>query len=159
MNATLFKVGDIHESRVCAQWTDYSADVRKQCKSVENKPNIAAYFSRFIEENHSYKKQQQQEQQRRPSYHGAPPQDLMSYWGTHPLSTHYTSSLTDVPGYKFETLCLLPDTWDHTSRDFIENRENAVVDNHAQYCSVVKTQIGNAKLILGGEVDAGEFFL
>ncbi|KAI9660289.1 MAG: decapping endonuclease targeting mRNA [Trizodia sp. TS-e1964] len=57
-------------------------------------------------------------------------------------------------GYKFETLSLLPDTWAATPRDYIENRENKIVDNHAQYCSVVKTQIGSSKLIIGGEVDA-----
>ena len=59
-----------------------------------------------------------------------------------------------MAGYKFETLSLIPDQWDPTSRDFIEGRENMVVNNRAQYCSVVKTGIGNIRLILGGEVDA-----
>lgn len=59
------------------------------------------------------------------------------------------------PGYKFETLSLIPSTWDATSREVIENRENEIVNNHAQYCSIVKTGIGKSKLILGGEVDAG----
>ena len=59
-------------------------------------------------------------------------------------------------GYKFETLSLIPDTWAATSRDYIENRENEVVNNYAQYCSVVKTGIGKAKMIIGGEVDAGK---
>lgn len=59
-------------------------------------------------------------------------------------------------GYKFETLSLIPKPWDETSRDFIEARETAIVNNHAQYCSVVKTAIGkNNKMIIGGEVDAG----
>lgn len=31
-----------------------------------------------------------------------------------------------------------------------------VVNNHAQYCSVVKTGIGKVKMIIGGEVDAGK---
>ena len=57
-------------------------------------------------------------------------------------------------GYKFETLSLLPAPWDPASREFIEGREDMVVNNHAQYCSVVKTGIGKAKMILGGEVDA-----
>ena len=60
-----------------------------------------------------------------------------------------------LEGYKFETLSLIPDLWDKTSREFIENRENLVVNNNAQYCSVVKTGIGKAKMIIGGEVDAG----
>lgn len=41
------------------------------------------------------------------------------------------------------------------SRDAIENRENEVVSNKAQYCSVVRTGIGKTILCLGGEVDAG----
>ena len=31
-----------------------------------------------------------------------------------------------------------------------------VVTNHAQYCSVVKTGIGKARMVIGGEVDAGK---
>lgn len=58
-------------------------------------------------------------------------------------------------GYKFETLSLIPHPWAETSRDYIENRENEIVNNYAQYCSVVKTGIGKSKMILGGEVDAG----
>jgi RAT1-interacting protein len=50
---------------------------------------------------------------------------------------------------------LLPTTWADTPREYIEDRENMVVSNHAQYCSVVKTGIGNVTLVLGGEVDAG----
>ncbi|KAI4207351.1 MAG: hypothetical protein LQ346_000600 [Caloplaca aetnensis] len=56
--------------------------------------------------------------------------------------------------YKFETLSLLPSPWAETSRDYIENRESRIVNNSAQYCSVVKTGIGKIRLILGGEVDA-----
>ena len=48
---------------------------------------------------------------------------------------------------------MLPATWAQTSREYIENRENEVVDNHAQYCSVVRTGIGGKTMILGGEVD------
>jgi RAT1-interacting protein len=67
--------------------------------------------------------------------------------------------LLTLVGYKFETLCLLPSIWAETSRDYIENRENEIVNNHAQYCSVVKTGIGNTVMVLGGEVDAGMCFL
>jgi len=59
-----------------------------------------------------------------------------------------------LPGYKFETLSTLPATWDETSRDYIESREDHVVNNKEQYCSVVRTGIGKAVLCLGGEVDA-----
>lgn len=50
----------------------------------------------------------------------------------------------------------MPDQWDPTSRDFIEGREEMTVNNYAQYCSVVKTGIGKAKMTIGGEVDAGK---
>lgn len=59
-------------------------------------------------------------------------------------------------GYKFETLSLIPDIWDATSRDYIEKREAMVVDNYAQYCSVARTGIGGTSLVIGGEVDAGK---
>lgn len=59
-----------------------------------------------------------------------------------------------LAGYKFETLSLIPDQWDSTPREFIESREDMVVNNYAQYCSIVRTGIGKARLIIGGEVDA-----
>lgn len=58
-------------------------------------------------------------------------------------------------GYKFETLSLLRQPWDPTSRAEIESREDEVVNNKAQYCSVVRTGIGSVRMIIGGEVDAG----
>ncbi|KPM41587.1 Decapping nuclease RAI1 [Neonectria ditissima] len=90
----------------------------------------------FIEENNQYKiaskaKQGQGKPRRGPSM------EMMQFWG-----------------YKFETLSTLPTPWPDTSREFIENRENEVVNNKAQYCSVVRTGIGKAILCLGGEVDA-----
>jgi RAT1-interacting protein len=57
-------------------------------------------------------------------------------------------------GYKFETLSLLPRPWGEVSRDFIEGREDHIVSNHAEYCSVVRTGFGGKTLVLGGEVDA-----
>lgn len=66
------------------------------------------------------------------------------------------TALISSPGYKFETLSVLPDQWDPTPREYIENREEMVVSNHAQYCSVVKTCFGKAKMIIGGEVDASK---
>lgn len=91
----------------------------------------------FIEENHEHKLESRKQQHAQPSRRGAPSQDLMSFWG-----------------YKFETLSLIPDQWDSTSREVIETRENMVVNNYAQYCSVVKTGIGKARMLIGGEVDA-----
>ena len=77
----------------------------------------------------------------------------MSFWGMYFAEGH---GLADVvfKGYKFETLSLISDQWDMTSRELIENRENVVVNNYAQYCSVVKTRylllkISFRSLILG----------
>ncbi|POR39587.1 Uncharacterized protein TPAR_00221 [Tolypocladium paradoxum] len=92
----------------------------------------------FIEENHEYKmnsRRNEGQRQRR----GGPPQEVMQFWG-----------------YKFETLSTIPATWHETSRDYIENRDNQVVNNKAQYCSVVRTGIGKTILCLGGEVDASK---
>lgn len=60
-------------------------------------------------------------------------------------------------GYKFETLSLLEKSWSEVSRDQIEGREDEVVDNYAQYCSICKTGIGSTTMIIGGEVDGGMF--
>lgn len=65
------------------------------------------------------------------------PRDVMTFWG-----------------YKFETLATLPKPWGETSREYIEGRERERVNNKEQYCSVVRTGIGNTILCLGGEVDA-----
>ena len=91
----------------------------------------------FIEENHAKKLESRQQQDNAGASRGNMSQDLMSFWG-----------------YKFETLSLLPDTWSKVSREYIESREDQVVSNYAQYCSVVRTGFGHLKMLLGGEVDA-----
>ena len=107
----------------------------------------------FIEENHEHKLESRKAQHGQPSRPGAPSQDLMSYWGT--CCCPYSLRLAQLlAGYKFETLSLIPDQWNSTPREFIERREDMVVNNYAQYCSIVKTGIGKARLVIGGEVDA-----
>ncbi|KAL9108952.1 MAG: hypothetical protein Q9227_006348 [Pyrenula ochraceoflavens] len=91
----------------------------------------------FIEENHEHKLSEKFEQNARKPVPGAVPQPMMSYWG-----------------YKFETLSVIPQIWDATSRSYIEKREDEIVNNHAQYCSVARTGYGKVKMIIGGEVDA-----
>ncbi|KIW27477.1 hypothetical protein, variant [Cladophialophora immunda] len=91
----------------------------------------------FIEENHTKKISSRGEQYSSAGRPGAMSQDLMSFWG-----------------YKFETVSLMPTPWPETSREYIESREDQVVSNHAQYCSIVRTGFGKVKMILGGEVDA-----
>jgi RAT1-interacting protein len=67
--------------------------------------------------------------------------------------------LTTFTGYKFEVLSVLHKTWDECTRAEIEGRQSEVVNNSAQYCSVVKTGMGNVRMVLGGEVDAGTSLL
>lgn len=57
-------------------------------------------------------------------------------------------------GYKFETLSTLPRPWADCTREEIESRETETVNNYAQYCSIVRTGIGNHTIVLAGEVDA-----
>jgi RAT1-interacting protein len=91
----------------------------------------------FIEENHAKKVASRQQQFSAGGRPGAMSQDLMSFWG-----------------YKFETVSLMQRPWSETTREEIESREDEVVSNYAQYCSVVRTGFGSVKMILGGEVDA-----
>lgn len=58
-------------------------------------------------------------------------------------------------GYKFEALSTLPSNWDDCSREQIENRDEEIVSNEAQFCSIVKTGFADVKIVIGGEVDAG----
>jgi hypothetical protein len=82
---------------------------------------------------------------------------MAMYWGkTHKDSAHKRSCLELYPGYKFETLSLLDKPWGESSREEIEGREDKVVDNYAQYCSICKTEIGGASIVIGGEVDGGK---
>lgn len=61
-------------------------------------------------------------------------------------------------GYKFETLSTLPRIWAECSREEIEGRNDEVVNQEPQYCSVVQTGFGKTKLLIGGEVDAGKIY-
>lgn len=92
---------------------------------------------------------------------GMPSQDMMAYWGklaSHPGFKRRGTTSYKFPGYKFETLSVLPTTWDAASREQIEGRIHEVVNNKAQYCSVVRTGFGKVKLVIGGEVDASKLF-
>ena len=95
----------------------------------------------FIEENHEKKLDGRQKQFRSAPHSGQMSQDLMSFWG-----------------YKFETISLLSKPWAETTRGYIEAREQEVVSNYAQYCSIVRTGFGSTKLVIAGEVDAVEAF-
>lgn len=91
----------------------------------------------FMEENHTKKLASRDYQYNGRPQTSQPSQDVMSYWG-----------------YKFETLSLIPQPLASTSREYIESRDRQIVNNHAQYCSVVRTGFGKIKMVLGGEVDA-----
>jgi len=78
------------------------------------------------------------------------------YWGTIDLFPFNSLMLILLAtGYKFETLSLLNKPWGETTREEIEGREDEVVDNYAQYCSICRTEIGGASMVIGGEVDGG----
>lgn len=66
------------------------------------------------------------------------------------------SRLICSTGYKFEAISLISQPWESATREEIETRDEVVVNNNTQYCSVVRTGIGKRSLILGGEVDAGQ---
>ncbi|KAK9475012.1 RAI1 like PD-XK nuclease-domain-containing protein [Dipodascopsis tothii] len=91
----------------------------------------AVYFDGqlFIEEDAAFKRQAQRPLDDRGR--------MMTYWG-----------------YKFEALATLPGTWHETPRAVIEGRRAATVSNIPQYCSVVKTGVGEVRMLLAGEVDA-----
>lgn len=91
---------------------------------------------RFIEENWAYKAAQEQQQK---NWKGPIPSEVMQYWG-----------------YKFETLSTLPAPWGEVSREYIEGRDDEIVNNKEQYCSVVRTGIGKNVICLGGEVDCSK---
>ncbi|KAK9240766.1 RAI1 like PD-XK nuclease-domain-containing protein [Lipomyces kononenkoae] len=90
----------------------------------------AVWFDRqlFIEENLPYKLATQQRSDQR--------SELMSYWG-----------------YKFEQIATIPKPWNDCSRKEIESRGQKPVSNVAQYCSVVKTGLGDVRMVIAGEVD------
>ncbi|KAK4152632.1 RAI1 like PD-XK nuclease-domain-containing protein [Chaetomidium leptoderma] len=67
-------------------------------------------------------------------------------------ATLYRTNL--LAGYKFETLSTIPRPWGEISREYIENRDQEIVNNKEQYCSVVRTGFGKSIVCLGGEVDA-----
>jgi RAT1-interacting protein len=56
-------------------------------------------------------------------------------------------------GYKFESLSTLARPWAECSRQEIDGRDEEIVNNNIQYCSIVRTGIGKTSLIIGGEVD------
>ncbi|KAK9318041.1 RAI1 like PD-XK nuclease-domain-containing protein [Lipomyces starkeyi] len=90
----------------------------------------AVWFDRqlFIEEDLPYKLATQRLPDQR--------SELMSYWG-----------------YKFEQIATIPRQWNECSRQEVESRGQKPVSNVAQYCSVVKTGLGDVRMVIAGEVD------
>lgn len=131
--------------------------------SWPNRSQRSERASSFIEENHAYKMAQRQKEDEPDGYKRRIPLKVMQFWGrllVTSVSQHHRSVTTDRAqntGYKFETLSTLPAPWGECSRELIENRENEIVNNKSQYCSIVRTGLGKTNLCLGGEVDAGKF--
>ncbi|WPG98875.1 Hypothetical protein R9X50_00167400 [Acrodontium crateriforme] len=91
----------------------------------------------FIEENKAAKVEHRNQDHSRPRRRDETPQELMQYWG-----------------YKFEALSVLRKPWAEATREEIEDRNSTIVNNNAQFCSIVRTGIGQTSLIIAGEVDA-----
>jgi len=52
-------------------------------------------------------------------------------------------------GYAFESYC----TVDGETRSRDRNGWSGDVNNNVQWCSVVRTKLGNTRILIGGEVD------
>jgi RAT1-interacting protein len=59
-------------------------------------------------------------------------------------------------GYRFESLSTVakfPSSKEAVDKDELQSRKSSVVNTNEQYCTVVKTRLGNTSLIMGAEVD------
>ncbi|KAI9028625.1 RAI1 like PD-XK nuclease-domain-containing protein [Hyaloraphidium curvatum] len=56
-------------------------------------------------------------------------------------------------GYKFEALCTLPVPFPKATEQMLQARDTAPVNNNEQFCSVLKTRIGEDLVFIGAEVD------
>ncbi|KAL1905702.1 decapping endonuclease targeting mRNA [Sporothrix stenoceras] len=99
----------------------------------------------MMTKNHEHKVKSRREQESRQNR--PPPRQ-------HPDRPYFPPKVMSYWGYKFEALATLPRPWGEVSREEIEARDDQVVSNKAQYCSVVRTGLGSTILCLGGEVDA-----
>lgn len=91
----------------------------------------------YLEEDFAAKIAQRASEPARPSNPHLPSHAMMTYWG-----------------YKFETLSMLPvPPGPQATPAALAARKTTPVSNHAQHCSIIRTQIGSSSLILGGEVD------
>lgn len=88
----------------------------------------------YIQEDPNARIRDREQEKSRP-WHGPHSSDKMTYWG-----------------YKFETVSTLP-VESRPDRNWVDNRNNITVDNHAQFASIVQYRLGNHRLVLGGEVD------
>lgn len=59
-------------------------------------------------------------------------------------------------GYRFESLSTVssfPSKTDPVDKEELESRKSSVVNTNEQYCTVVKTRLGNTSIVMGAEVD------
>lgn len=56
-------------------------------------------------------------------------------------------------GYKFESLATLSKPLPQTPRSSLEKRSKKICNNGDQFVTVVRSGVGNCKLVLGAEVD------
>ncbi|KAJ2959772.1 hypothetical protein NQZ79_g4790 [Umbelopsis isabellina] len=59
-------------------------------------------------------------------------------------------------GYRFESLSTVsnfPSKTEPVDKEELESRKSSVVNTNEQYCTVVKTRLGNTSIVMGAEVD------
>lgn len=69
------------------------------------------------------------------------------------LKNESTIQPPEYSGYKFESITTLSKPLSYVSRTTLEKRSKKIVSHGDEYISVVRTGVGNCKLVLGAEVD------
>ncbi|KAL6946244.1 hypothetical protein ACO0RG_000390 [Hanseniaspora osmophila] len=96
---------------------------------------------------------QHQETQEKPSTNESLTRPVGSRFSNTTRESQYLKKC-EYSGYKFETCATLPRPVSEIPREKLDKRYKKIGTNDEQYNILVKTGIGNCKMILGAEVDA-----
>jgi len=160
MNATCFQVRTIIFQTVSIDMANITQ--RAQCTQrlldmTNSKARLTNVFATDTSKRIMHTRQHQKKHKRLVSHGIGVHHRIWPCFGVSDRYHPHLPSNADVfkTGYKFETLSLLDKPWGEATREEIEGREDEVVDNYAQYCSICRTEIGGASMVIGGEVDGG----
>jgi len=167
MNATCFQVRTFFFQTVSidmANTTQRAQCTQRPLDITNSKARLTDIFATDTSKRIMHTRRHQKKHKRLASHGIEAHHRIWPCFGVSNQNPSYFLSNADVfiTGYKFETLSLLDKPWGETTREEIEGRENEVVDNYAQYCSICRTEIGGASMVIGGEVDGGrdlEYFV